>query len=140
MVVKRWSPKYLDTWIGILYFSSFMMCGGIWPHEFNSIHRVTKVKLFLPLYFTLIISECKGCIQTPYVNFWPILIFSEIGSGWIPTILSDESELDFVVESQRALSNNQSYWIGGSAQTTGDIDFFHYFPYQTNSGEINFFC
>ena len=67
-------------------------------------------------------------------------MLSEIGSGWIPAILIDAVEHDFVVESQMVLSNNQSYWIGGSALTTGDIDFFHYFPYQINSGEINLSC
>ena len=61
-------------------------------------------------------------------------LFSDIGSGWILAILNNEAEYNFVVESQRALSNNQNYWIGGSTATTGDIDFLHYFPHQISSG------
>ena len=68
------------------------------------------------------------------------LTFSEIGSGRIPAILNDEPEHDFVVESQIVLSNNKNYWIGGSAKTTGDIDFLHYFPYRIHSGEIHLSC
>ena len=63
-------------------------------------------------------------------------------------ILNDEAEHDFVVESQRVLSNDKSYWIGGSAQTTGDIDFLHdatnttgntdlLYSHTITSGEIN---
>ena len=43
-----------------------------------------------------------------------MLTFLEIGSGWFPTILSNQAELEFVRENQRKLSNNQSYWIHGT--------------------------
>ena len=96
--------------------------------------QVTYV--YVPMwYFSLIASYA-------IVNrFFSIVItLLEIGSGWIPALLNNEAEHAFVVKSQRVLSNNLSYWIGGSAITTGDIDFFHYFLYQTNPGEINLFC
>ena len=64
-------------------------------------------------------------------------LFSEIGTGWIPAILLSDAEYDFIAEMQGRLSNNQSYWIGGSTRTTGAIDYIHYLPYHIGPGEIN---
>ena len=44
----------------------------------------------------------------------------------------------FIVESQKELSNNKSYWIGGSARTKGNFEFVHYLPYQMGPGEIKY--
>ena len=66
-----------------------------------------------------------------------IITFSEIGTGWIPAILLSDAEYDFIVEIQGRLSNNQSYWIGGSTRTTGVIDYLHYLPYHIGPGGIN---
>ena len=65
-----------------------------------------------------------------------LFMFSEIGQGWIPVVLNSETELEFILENQRNLSNNQSFWIAGSARTTGDIDFLHYFQYELDAGKI----
>ena len=46
-----------------------------------------------------------------------------------------EAEHDFIAEVQGRLSNNQSYWIGGSTRTTGDIDYLHYLPYHIGPGQ-----
>ena len=63
-------------------------------------------------------------------------MFSGIGNGWIPVILNSETELNFILEKTGELSNDQSFWIAGSARTTGDIDFLHYFQYELGTGEI----
>ena len=63
-------------------------------------------------------------------------MFSGIGNGWIPVILNSETELNFILENIGELSNNQSFWIAGSARTTGDIDFLHNFQYELGTGEI----
>ena len=41
---------------------------------------------------------------------------SDIGNGWIPALINDQTELDFIRESQRGLSNNHDYYIGGTTQ------------------------
>ena len=54
----------------------------------------------------------------------------DIGAGWMPTILSDEQELNFVMENQRGLRNSQSFWIGRAINVSEHIDFPNHIPYQ----------
>ena len=61
--------------------------------------------------------------------------FLEIGPGWIQAILSSQDELSFIIEKQRGLSNNRSYWIAGSTRYGGEIDYFHYLQYTIGPGK-----
>ena len=70
------------------------------------------------------------------LNYMYLYMFSDIGNGWIPVILNSQTELEFILENQRSLSNNQSFWIAGSTRTTGDIDYSHYFQYELGAGKI----
>ena len=63
-----------------------------------------------------------------------ITLFTEIGPGWIPAIINSEIEHALILEKQKILNNNQSYWIAGSTRTIGDIDYVHYRPYEAGAG------
>ena len=39
---------------------------------------------------------------------------SALGDGWAPAVINSPSELSFIKEKQKFLSNNRTYWIGGS--------------------------
>ena len=43
-----------------------------------------------------------------------IVLFSHTKDGWYPAILNSAEERDFVKQAQRKLTNDRSYWIGGS--------------------------
>ena len=62
--------------------------------------------------------------------------FLEIGSGWIPAMVTSETEYHFLVEHQKGLNNSQSYWIGGSTRAQGNIMFSYYLPYEKGTGEM----
>ena len=63
---------------------------------------------------------------------------SEIGSGWIPAILTSKAEYDFLVGHQKELNKYKNYWIGGSSRVKGNIPFSYYLSYDKGSGEMLF--
>ena len=63
---------------------------------------------------------------------------SEIGSGWIPAILTSKAEYDFLVGHQKELNKYKNYWIGGSSRAKGNIPFSYYLSYDKGSGEMLF--
>ena len=63
-------------------------------------------------------------------------LFSEIGPGWIPAIITSEEEYEFIMEKQKDLTNAKSFWTGGATRTIGKIEYTHYLPYQIGAGEI----
>ena len=43
------------------------------------------------------------------------VIFLDLGEGWVPAVLNNQRELDFIREGQKLFCHNdRSYWIGGS--------------------------
>ena len=68
-----------------------------------------------------------------------LILFSEIGPGWIPAIIISETEYKFIVENQKVLPNSHSYWIGGATRTIGKIEYLHYLPYQIGAGKMSLF-
>ena len=43
------------------------------------------------------------------------VIFLDFGEGWVPAVLNNQRELDFIREGQKLFCHNdRSYWIGGS--------------------------
>ena len=63
-----------------------------------------------------------------------IITFSEIGPGWIPTVLTSETEYNFIQEKQRRLSDKQDYFIAGTTRTVGTIEWENYLLYQMGNG------
>ena len=51
-------------------------------------------------------------------------------------ILNSETELNLIIENQKALKNKQDYWIAGATRASGSIDFLHYLPYEIGSGKM----
>ena len=60
---------------------------------------------------------------------------SDIGNGWIPALINDQTELDFIRESQRGLSNNHDYYIGGTTRGQREIDLSGYRTTNAGRGE-----
>ena len=51
-----------------------------------------------------------------------------MGDGWSPAVINDRMEFNFIREAQRGLTDNRSYWIGGSTNAE-DFDTFGLTPY-----------
>ena len=64
-------------------------------------------------------------------------VLPEIGPGWMPTILNSQAEVDFIRDSQKLLSNNISYWIGGSSTVLGRIELSDYSTRSQGSSKSN---
>ena len=47
-------------------------------------------------------------------NIYLCIWLQGLGGGWIPVRLTDQEELNFIRVAQRGLSDDRSYWIGGS--------------------------
>ena len=45
------------------------------------------------------------------------MYLSELGDGWVPAILNTQVETDFIRQAQKGLTDDRSYWIGGSTNT-----------------------
>ena len=52
----------------------------------------------------------------------------EMGSGWIPAVINNRMEMNFIKQGQRGFSDSRSYWIGGKTNTNPG-DFFEYSAY-----------
>ena len=56
--------------------------------------------------------------------------------GWGPAVLNNQAELDFIRQAQRWLSDDRSYWIGGSTNINA-WNTFQYNNYMTeDSGNM----
>ena len=44
--------------------------------------------------------------------------YLELGSGWVPAVVNDTVELDFIQQQERRSRDDRSYWIGGLAYDT----------------------
>ena len=70
-------------------------------------------------------------LQVPYYiwearrPFDKLSYISEYGAGWGPAVLETEIEHDFIKESQKGLTDEYDYFIGGSAypETIGLFDY-----------------
>ena len=59
-------------------------------------------------------------------------IFLEIGSGWKPAVLNTLEEYNFLRIGQKGFTNSDSFWLGGSTNLNGSIEFSDYI--NSNSG------
>ena len=68
---------------------------------------------------------------------YTVIIFplSEIGAGWVPAIINSTSELVFIGEHHKMLSNNASFWIGGSTLAEGKIELSDYMVHPSFTGK-----
>ena len=85
------------------------------------------------LFQSKITFSLKYKISTLY-GILSICILLEIGPGWMNAKINSEAELDFIRESQKGLSDAQSYWIGGSSHVTGATDLSNYTTQDQGSG------
>ena len=60
-----------------------------------------------------------------------VKFISEIGKGWATAIADSADELDHIKESLKLLTNHISFWIGGSANAAGTIDYSKYMVDET---------
>ena len=63
---------------------------------------------------------------------------SELGDGWAPAVLNNQVETNFIKQTQKGLSNDRSYWIGGSTDTESGsvIDLGRYITDSTGDDNI----
>ena len=66
-----------------------------------------------------------------------IFVSLEIGTGWAPAIINSISELVFIGEHNKMLSNNASFWIGGSTLAEGKIESSDYMVHPAFTGKQN---
>ena len=91
---------------------------------------------------TILFSRNLGKTQKCSLNYFKhlkfqnLLLFTEIGIGWQPTVLDSQEEYDFIRQDQKGFSNSVRYWIGGSTNISSNntVDYSNYIA--NNSGKI----
>ena len=61
-----------------------------------------------------------------------LFCFLEIGSGWKPAVLNTVDEFNFIRIGQKSFINSDSFWLSGSTNLNGTIEFSNYID--NNSG------
>ena len=44
------------------------------------------------------------------------MYFSALGEGWVPVLMDNDHEHNFLRAAQRGINDTRSYWIGGTAR------------------------
>ena len=65
----------------------------------------------------------KNHFSSKWLNTIPFLFITELGTGWAPAVADTSVELNNIDRGQKQLSNDRSFWIGGSTNepATDDI-------------------
>ena len=64
-------------------------------------------------------------------------MLSELGDGWNLAIIDSPTELIFIIEIQKELDDDKSYWIGGSTNARENASVTYFYYYLNSTGKEN---
>ena len=84
--------------------------------------------------YSVVTDNNKYFLQTITIGIY----FTDLGHGWGPAVIDSLNEVRFIQENQKRLTDERSYWIGGSTNSEpGIITYADYLLTATGNLSLN---